>query len=94
LGVYPDLTLTEVTFDLNRGETMVLYTDGVTEAQGAGELYGADRLARAVVAVPGGAADKIADQLLADVDAFQCGQQHDDIAILVVEAIDVTEAGS
>ena len=91
LGVYPDVILTEVTFDLNRGETMVLYTDGVTEARGAGELYGVDRLAHAVVAVPGGAADKIADQLLADVDAFQCGQQLDDIAILVVEAV---EAGS
>jgi serine phosphatase RsbU (regulator of sigma subunit) len=31
-------------------------------------------------------ADDLADRLLADVDAFQHGQQRDDIAILVIEA--------
>jgi len=84
LGVYPDVTLTEVTFDLNRGEIMVLYTDGVTEARDADELYGPERLERAVA--PGGPAGDVADRLLADVDAFQHGRQRDDIAILVVEA--------
>jgi serine phosphatase RsbU (regulator of sigma subunit) len=84
LGVYPDVTLTEVSFDLNHGEIMVLYTDGVTEARDADELYGPERLERAVA--PGGAADDVADRLLADVDAFQHGQQRDDIAILVIEA--------
>jgi serine phosphatase RsbU (regulator of sigma subunit) len=84
LGVYPDVTLTEVTFDLNHGEIMVLYTDGVTEARDADELYGPERLERAVA--PGGPAGDVADRLLADVDAFQHGQQRDDIAILVIEA--------
>ena len=84
LGVYPDVTLTEVTFDLHHGEIMVLYTDGVTEARNTGGLYGPERLARAVAA--GGTADEVADRLLADVDAFQHGQQRDDIAILVIEA--------
>ena len=45
LGIYPDVTLTEVTFDLHHGEIMVLYTDGVTEARGSEGLYGAERLA-------------------------------------------------
>jgi len=84
LGVYPDVTLTEVTFDLNHGEIMVLYTDGVTEARDADELYGPERLERAVA--PGGPAGDVADRLLADVDAFQHGRQRDDIAILVIEA--------
>ena len=84
LGVYPDVILTEVTFDLNHGEIMVLYTDGVTEARDADELYGQERLERAVA--PGGHAGDVADRLLADVDAFQHGRQRDDIAILVIEA--------
>jgi serine phosphatase RsbU (regulator of sigma subunit) len=84
LGVYPDVTLTEVTFDLHHGEIMVLYTDGVTEARDAGELYGPERLVRAVA--DGRSADDVATRLLADVDAFQHGQQRDDIAILVIEA--------
>ena len=84
LGIYPDVTLTEVTFELHHGEIMVLYTDGVTEARDTEGLYGPERLARAVAA--GGTADEVADRLLADVDAFQHGQQRDDIAILVIEA--------
>jgi serine phosphatase RsbU (regulator of sigma subunit) len=84
LGVYPDVTLTEVTFDLHHGEIMVLYTDGVTEARNAATLYGSERLARAVAA--GGTVDEVADRILVDVDAFQHGQQRDDIAVLVIEA--------
>ena len=84
LGVYPDVTLAEVTFDLDHGEIMVLYTDGVTEARDADELYGPERLVRAVADAR--SADDLADRLLADVDAFQHGQQRDDIAILVIEA--------
>ena len=84
LGIYPDVTLTEVTFELHRGEIMVLYTDGVTEARDAVELYGSERLAHAVAA--GGPADELADRVLADVDAFQHWRQRDDIAVLVIEA--------
>jgi serine phosphatase RsbU (regulator of sigma subunit) len=91
LGIYPDVTLTEVTFDLHHGEIMVLYTDGVTEARCSEGLYGTERLACAVASAPGGTADAIADHILADVDAFQCGQQRDDIAILVVEAVESVE---
>ena len=63
---------------------MVLYTDGVTEARDADELYGPERLVRAVADAR--SADDLADRLLADVDAFQHGRQRDDIAILVIEA--------
>jgi serine phosphatase RsbU (regulator of sigma subunit) len=87
LGIYPDVTLTEVSFDLHHGEIMVLYTDGVTEARGGDGLYGTERLARALACVPAGTADEVADHLLADVDAFQHEQQRDDIAILVIEAV-------
>jgi serine phosphatase RsbU (regulator of sigma subunit) len=93
LGIYPDVTLTEVSFDLRHSEIMVLYTDGVTEARGSEGLYGTDRLAAAVASAPGGTADEVADHLLADVDAFQGGQQRDDIAILVVEAVEPGEDG-
>jgi sigma-B regulation protein RsbU (phosphoserine phosphatase) len=87
LGVYPDVTVTEVTLDLHRGEIMVLYTDGVTEARGMDGLYGTDRLERALRSVARPTAEAVADRLLADVDAFQSGVQRDDIAILVVEAV-------
>jgi serine phosphatase RsbU (regulator of sigma subunit) len=85
LGVYADIELTEVTFRLDRGDMMVLYTDGVTEARGVDGFYGADRLTR-VVRASAATADAVADDLLDDVVAFQQERLRDDVAVLVVEA--------
>jgi serine phosphatase RsbU (regulator of sigma subunit) len=84
LGVYPDIELTETTVRLDRGDIMVLYTDGVTEAHGVNGYYGEERL-RAVVGSSPASAQLIADDLLADVVAFQQGRLHDDIAVLVLQ---------
>ena len=86
LGVYPDVQLAAVEIELRRGEMMVLYTDGVTEARGVDGFYGAERLARLVGSVEHPSAAAVADRLLADVEGFQRGVLRDDVAILVVEA--------
>jgi sigma-B regulation protein RsbU (phosphoserine phosphatase) len=86
LGIYPDVALTEVAFELRGGEMMVLYTDGVTEARGVDGFYGAERLAKVVGSVEPPSAEAVADGLLADVETFQQGRLRDDIAILVIEA--------
>jgi serine phosphatase RsbU (regulator of sigma subunit) len=85
LGVYPDVDLTEVTFRLDRGDMMVLSTDGVTEARGVDGMYGTERLTRLLRSSPAGPADAVADALLDDVVGFQRGRLRDDVAILVVE---------
>jgi serine phosphatase RsbU (regulator of sigma subunit) len=85
LGVYPDVELTEASFRLDRGDMMVLYTDGVTEARGVDGFYGADRLTR-IVGSAAASADAVADDLLGDVVAFQRERLRDDVAVLVVEA--------
>ena len=86
LGVYADIELTELTVRLERGDMMVLYTDGVTEARGVDGFYGADRLTRVLESSTAGSADALATELLADVVAFQDGRLRDDVAILVLEA--------
>jgi serine phosphatase RsbU (regulator of sigma subunit) len=86
LGVYADVELTETTFRLDRGDMMVLYTDGVTEARGVDGFYGTERLTRLLRSSPGEPADAVADALLDDVVTFQRGRLRDDVAILVVEA--------
>jgi serine phosphatase RsbU (regulator of sigma subunit) len=85
LGVYANIELTEVTFRLKRGDMMVLYTDGVTEARGVDGFYGSERLTR-VVRSSAASADGVADDLLGDVVAFQQQRLRDDVAVLVVEA--------
>ncbi len=86
LGVYANVELTEVTVRLDRGDMMVLYTDGVTEARGVDGFYGADRLAGLLRSSTAGSAEALADELLGDVVAFQDDRLRDDVAILVVEA--------
>lgn len=86
LGVFPDPELTEVEVRIGQGDTVLLYTDGVTEARGDGGLYGADRLAGLLASCAGRSADAIADELLSDVVAFQDGRLRDDVAVLVLQA--------
>jgi serine phosphatase RsbU (regulator of sigma subunit) len=86
LGVYPDIELTEVSFRLDRGDMMVLYTDGVTEARGVDGMYGTERLTRLVQTAAAAQADEVAATVLGDVVGFQQGRLRDDVAILVVEA--------
>jgi sigma-B regulation protein RsbU (phosphoserine phosphatase) len=69
------------------GDSLLLYTDGVTEGRAGDEFYGEQRLyasVRANAAAPGGAAASAADLILEDVMAFQRGNPRDDIALVVV----------
>ena len=57
---------------LEPGDSLLLYTDGVTEARnGAGAEYGLDRLTRVLATVHGRAAREIADSVREDLEAFR-----------------------
>jgi sigma-B regulation protein RsbU (phosphoserine phosphatase) len=71
---------------MGRGETLLLYTDGVTEARDSGDLeYGTDRLVRAITrTAPASAADLVA-QCRTELTAFRGGRPRtDDVTILAV----------
>jgi serine phosphatase RsbU (regulator of sigma subunit) len=86
LGVYHRPGLSEVEVHLGRGDTLVLYTDGVTEARSGHDWYGSERLEATLATLEGGSADDIADGILADVCRFQHGELRDDVALLVAQA--------
>ena len=71
------------TLSLGKGDKLLLYTDGVTEATNASlELYGEGRLEAAVAA----ADRKVVDAIRADVDLFVAGaEQADDITLLAFD---------
>jgi sigma-B regulation protein RsbU (phosphoserine phosphatase) len=68
------------------GDALVLYTDGVTEAQNEKEaFFGEDRLLECVQANLGRSAWEIRDAVMADVCEFVGdAPQYDDIALMVV----------
>ncbi|MER6639028.1 GAF domain-containing SpoIIE family protein phosphatase [Streptomyces microflavus] len=93
LGVVPDPAVTPYHLHLKPHESLVIYTDGITEARDQnGELFGDDRLAAAVARTPdGSAAQHVIDQVTQALAAFTGGLSiDDDQAILVLAATDPT----
>ena len=62
---------------LTRGDYLVLYTDGVTEARRDDELFGEKRLLATVESLRGRSAQGLADGVLAAVGAFAGGLRDD-----------------
>jgi PAS domain S-box-containing protein len=85
LGAYESGEWTPVTVDLEPGDQLVLYTDGVVDTVGEEERFGENRLV-ATLDGAAGAADAVA-RIEAAVRAFAHGSQADDIAVIAVERL-------
>lgn len=81
-----DAVYRQGSFRLRQGDTLLLYTDGVTEATSLQQkLYGEDRLLRAVADAGSVTPEELLQELWKDVDAFQKdAAQFDDITMLAV----------
>ena len=74
---------------LEPGEVLLLYTDGVTEAQDkTGALYSGERLAALLPAAPNGSADELVLSVFDDVRRFAAdAEQADDITLLGIRRV-------
>jgi PAS domain S-box-containing protein len=86
LGVFDDADLADDELRLTPGDTLVLYTDGVTEERGPRGAFGEDGLAAVLKGAVGAAASEIVDRIERAVLAHGSGEPRDDIAILAVRA--------
>ena len=89
LGMFRDARYYEYYLPVEPGQTLVLYTDGVTEAADAkGEEYGRERLERAVREGRDLAARALIDFIYADVLAWTGGRgATDDVTFVVIKAL-------
>ncbi|MBX7253499.1 MAG: SpoIIE family protein phosphatase [Candidatus Promineofilum sp.] len=89
LGMIADLSLEEQVVTLRPGDFLLLYSDGVTDAQNvAGESYGLTRLKRVLQSAEGPGAARCLEQLAADVNAWRGeAAAFDDVTMLLVEAV-------
>lgn len=85
IGVIDDYPYDVLSRTIEKGETCVIYTDGVSEAMNHNsDLYGVERLRELMRASTGGHADELGRTILADVRKFADGRpQNDDITIMV-----------
>jgi sigma-B regulation protein RsbU (phosphoserine phosphatase) len=72
---------------LERGDRLLLYTDGVTEANDEdGQFFGDERLAEAAASNRGAPPQIFIEGIIADLDSFVGkAPQHDDITCLVLD---------
>jgi len=87
LGPFPNARYTAGLCHFREGDTLVMYSDGITEAHGVGEIeFGMDRLEDLVVGLRHLAPEVLVEKIFAEVSAFSGGEQaHDDQTVLVVQ---------
>lgn len=83
LGVVSEPELSDHDIDLVRGQTLLLYTDGVPEARRGNEFFGEERLVD-VISEDAGSAEGLVTAALSAVLDFQSGNARDDVALVGV----------
>lgn len=86
LGFMDDAEWTPTTGVLAPGDTLLLFSDGVTEARLGVEEFGRDRLAETAGAAAASGAQSIAKAIAAAVDGWSAGKSQDDITVLAITA--------
>jgi serine phosphatase RsbU (regulator of sigma subunit) len=88
LGILEEGAWDQRTVQLSPGSALVLYSDGITEAQDPeGDFFGQERLLKLLQAHRGSSAKELQDAVLATVHQFagQTSQApHDDITLVIV----------
>ncbi len=84
LGVMESPELIDVDVVLGRGDSIVLYTDGLTEARSGTDFFGDEGLVDTLATLAGSSSDEIASGLVRAVTEYRDGSR-DDLAIVVVQ---------
>ncbi|MCP4130419.1 MAG: SpoIIE family protein phosphatase [bacterium] len=94
IGVFDEIVVPDKVLQLHVGDSMLLHTDGITEAWKIGsvkdnrdpkkDMFGGGRLADIFQAVGGRSPDEIKKELLTELEGYQC---HDDVTILIMKRV-------
>ena len=89
IGLIPECTYEQGEVTLNKGDELVIFTDGVSEAMNRNlEEWGEARLAASIRNCPACTSPQLISHLMADADSFAAGApQHDDMTLVVVRIL-------
>jgi len=88
LGILDEANYEETQLQMEPGDKVVYYTDGIVEAMNKHEdMYGFERLHEVVKSSPAETAEALMNDIIKDVSDFTgAAPQHDDLTIIVVSA--------
>ena len=85
VGMFPNWTYKEGAVQLDPGDLVLAFTDGVTEAVNpTGEEWGEEGLLRAVAEHDTQSADEMVEGIFRSMDEFSLGHQTDDATVMVL----------
>ncbi len=85
IGMFPNWTYKEGAVQLDPGDLVLAFTDGVTEAVNpTGEEWGEEGLLRAVAEHDAQSADEMVEGIFRSMDEFSLGHQTDDATVMVL----------
>jgi hypothetical protein len=84
LGHFDDPDLTDQLVDMRQGDTLVLYTDGVTDERRGAEEFGERRLTDILCSVAGSSPQEICERIEAALEAFRDDEAKDDVAVVAL----------
>ncbi|MCF0188600.1 MAG: SpoIIE family protein phosphatase, partial [Bacteroidaceae bacterium] len=90
VGVMDDKRFQSETMRLERGDSLILFTDGVTEAtNNSDQLFGTERLEKALKKAGRGNSHQTIDYIIHDLEAFvDHAPQSDDITLLSISLVE------
>ena len=93
LGMFSDWECTAAEAELESGDTLLLYTDGITEAMSDdGREFGEEGLIEAVRAECDLPVERLLERVLERVRVFSGREQEDDIALVIARCCPVARA--
>jgi len=88
LGMFDGVTYDELSVQLETGDLVVFYTDGLVEARRGREEYGQDRFLRGLETHAALAAPQVGERLVAELEEFLAGESPaDDVTLVVVKIL-------
>lgn len=87
LGIFEDATFSSQTLTMNPGDSLLLYTDGISEAMDiAYDAYGEQRLCDLLTGLSHNNAQELVETIITDVNTFTGeAEQSDDITLLALQ---------
>ena len=85
-SAFPNAGWNQATLDISAGTHVLLFTDGVSERQAAGEMFGERRIVEECLRHANGGADLL-DAILASAARFSAGNAADDDQTLLTAAV-------
>jgi len=88
IGAFRQWSCTEGVVTLSAGDTLLIYSDGVTEAESpSGEDFGDERLLRCLRQTQGMPAKSLVHCIVESVTEFSHGSRYDDVTVVAIKSL-------